>query len=202
MWTRRPHGDSGRRGRLRWASSAPREGAWCLLFQPAEETGAGAARVLADDHFITLAPDMVFALHNLPGYPLGAIVTRAGVFASASQGFVAGFSGAVHRTPRSRSTDTRPRRRFAQMITGLHSIAQLHTALHEAAQVTVIHANVGEEAFGTSPGDGKVMATLRAHTDDVMATLVGGSASDWPKVSRARFTWSTVSIGWSRFHAR
>ena len=49
----------------------PARGRAVLLFQPAEENGAGAAAVLADPRFGELAPDYAFALHNLPGLPLG-----------------------------------------------------------------------------------------------------------------------------------
>lgn len=38
--------------------------------------------------------------------------------------------------------------------------------------VTVVHAQLGEAAFGTSPGDARVLATLRTERDDDMARLV------------------------------
>ncbi|MCP4679758.1 MAG: M20/M25/M40 family metallo-hydrolase, partial [Deltaproteobacteria bacterium] len=37
-----------------------------LLFQPSEETGQGANRVLHDPRFANITPSLVFALHNLP----------------------------------------------------------------------------------------------------------------------------------------
>src|SRR5690606_35881140 len=48
----------------------PKKGRVVLLFQPAEENGAGAVQVLKDKKFKKITPDYVFALHNLPGYPL------------------------------------------------------------------------------------------------------------------------------------
>jgi metal-dependent amidase/aminoacylase/carboxypeptidase family protein len=41
-----------------------------LLFQPAEETGQGAYKVLQDKRFQELKADYVFALHNIPKEPL------------------------------------------------------------------------------------------------------------------------------------
>ena len=38
---------------------------------------------------------------------------------------------------------------------------------------TVIHAAVGRPAFGTSPGDGRVMATLRAPSDEEIEDFEG-----------------------------
>ena len=53
------------------AARRPARGRVIVLFQPAEETGAGAAAVIADPDFSSLRPDFAFALHNLPGLPLG-----------------------------------------------------------------------------------------------------------------------------------
>ena len=52
-------------------SDRPKRGRVILLFQPAEENGAGAAAVLADPAFARLKPDYAFSLHNMPGLPLG-----------------------------------------------------------------------------------------------------------------------------------
>ncbi len=58
----------------------PDRGKVVLLFQPAEETGEGAAKVLEDKKFEQINPDYVFALHNLPGYPAGSVVIKNGNF--------------------------------------------------------------------------------------------------------------------------
>jgi len=98
------------------------------------------------------------------------VILRSGVFASASVGLsleLTGDSSHAAEPHRGRS----PALAVAELINGLSAAPQLHTALHEAAQVTVIHARLGEPAFGTSPGHGAVMATLRAHDADVMQRL-------------------------------
>lgn len=51
-----------------------------LLFQSAEETGAGAAQLL-DSHILDrFAPDAVYALHNIPGIEAGTVICREGSF--------------------------------------------------------------------------------------------------------------------------
>jgi metal-dependent amidase/aminoacylase/carboxypeptidase family protein len=64
----------------------------------------------------------------------------------------------------------------AQLIQTLSALRQTSTALPESGQATVIHARVGEIAFGTSPGDGVVMATLRAYQQGVMDRLAAKAA--------------------------
>ena len=49
-----------------------------LIFQPAEETGTGADLVWSDPKFAWLKPDLVFALHNLPGYSF-LMISKIGI---------------------------------------------------------------------------------------------------------------------------
>ncbi len=64
-----------------------------LLFQPAEETGAGAKAVLKDGRLQGLAPQVALSLHNVPGQPLGEIAVRPGPVNCASRGMIVRFSG-------------------------------------------------------------------------------------------------------------
>ena len=148
----------------------PKEGSVALLFQPAEETGEGAERVLNDARFHQIQPDYVLALHNLPGFPLGQVVVRRGVFASASSGLHIHLRGKTSHAAEPEAGNS-PALAVAQLIQALSAVPQFHTSLHEPAQVTVVHARVGEVAFGTSPGQGDVMVTLRSHSKAVIDRL-------------------------------
>ena len=64
-----------------------------LMFQPAEETGEGAARVVADPGWAQLAPDRVFAFHNLPGQAEGLVSIKQGSFTCASRGMAVALQG-------------------------------------------------------------------------------------------------------------
>jgi amidohydrolase len=154
----------------RLGDQRPARGRAVLLFQPAEETGAGAARVLDDARFAPLRPDRVLALHNLPGYPLGAVVLRREAFASASRGLIIDLEGASSHAAEPAAGRT-PAPAAAALVQALAAAPQHRTALHEAAQVTVVGVEVGGPAFGTSPGRGRVMATLRTHHEPVMERL-------------------------------
>ncbi|MEX0780915.1 MAG: amidohydrolase [Balneolales bacterium] len=148
-----------------------KKGRVVLLFQPAEETGEGAAQILDDARFKTIAPDYVFALHNLPGYAEGEIVVKDGVFASASRGLIIKLKGKTSHAGHPEDGIS-PALAAASLIQGLTALPVLHTALHNAAMVTIIHARVGEIAFGTTPGYAEVMATLRAYQKDDMEILI------------------------------
>jgi amidohydrolase len=154
----------------RLAARRPARGRMVLLFQPAEETGAGAAAVLADPAFAPLRPDRAVALHNLPGYALGTVIVRRGVFASASRGLTIALSGASSHAAEPHSGRS-PVLAAAALAQALSALPQVATSLAEAAQVTVVGLDVGGPAFGTSPGQGRVMATVRTHDDEVMERL-------------------------------
>ncbi len=172
----------------------PDLGSVVLLFQPAEETGEGAERVVNDPKYAQIAPDYAFALHNLPGFPLGSIVLREGPFASASTGLIVDLDGATSHASEPESGNS-PALAVASLIQSFSAVPQRFTSLHEAAQVTIVHARVGEVAFGTSPGVGAVMATLRAHRQEVMdrisercLALARGTAETFGLGVRTRWT--------------
>ena len=49
-----------------------------LIFQPAEEGGGGALRMVEEGLFDKFPCDAVFALHNAPGQPVGTLAFRSG----------------------------------------------------------------------------------------------------------------------------
>lgn len=69
------------------ANGATFVGTLNLIFQPAEEGGGGAVRMMADGLFEQHPCDAVFAMHNMPGVPQGHFVFRDGA-AMASSDYV------------------------------------------------------------------------------------------------------------------
>lgn len=147
-----------------------KRGTIALLFQPAEETGQGAKRVIADPRYQKLRPDLAFALHNIPGRPMGRLLLKSGITASASQGMkiiLSGVSSHASEPHLGRS----PIMAVAELIPALMSAPSFAAPFHQPALVTVVHTKVGEPSFGTSPGEAIVLATLRTHDDSVMKSL-------------------------------
>lgn len=59
-----------------------------LLFQPAEETGEGAIKVLQDEKFVRIEPDYVMALHNLPGFESTSVVCKNDSFTASVKSMI------------------------------------------------------------------------------------------------------------------
>ncbi len=154
-----------------WLSdNRPPSGSVVLLFQPAEETGEGAIRVLKDPRFQEIIPDFVFALHNLPGFPVGSIILRTGIFASASRGMVIKLSGSSSHAAEPH-LGRNPAIAVSRMIKTFNDFTVSDDSMNRSAKITITHVRIGEPAFGTLPGEGCLMLTLRADNVETMKTL-------------------------------
>jgi amidohydrolase len=165
----------------------PESGDTILLFQPSEENGMGARRMLEDPVMKSLHVDSVIALHNLPGLPANQVVVKDGPFACASEGLILQFNGHTSHA--------------AEPENGINPIDAILELLQELAPyrknvdnepftlITVVHINVGNPAFGISPGTGTVMLTLRAEKNEILQQLkehVLGRAHEISKKNKLR----------------
>ncbi len=148
----------------------PKRGKVVLMFQPAEETGAGAAAVIADPKFGPVSPDYAFSLHNMPGLPLGHVWLDAGPANCASRGMRIVLTG--HTSHASMPEDgISPVPAIAHLMPALSALSNGTHRDSDFRLVTVTHVSAGEKAFGIAPGEGEVWATLRTRTDATMAAL-------------------------------
>jgi len=166
------------------SKNRPESGRVILLFQPAEETGEGAIKILKDPLFKNIQPDLIFALHNLPGYPKGQIVVKEGVFASASRGMIIKLKGRTSHASHPANGEN-PALAASQIVQSFFMIPQMKTDLHHAALITPIHIRVGQPAFGTSAGSGEVMFTLRSHRDEEMQVLTEKAENHAEAIAKA-----------------
>ncbi|EPF9728759.1 amidohydrolase [Vibrio fluvialis] len=165
----------------------PQKGRVVLAFQPAEETGEGAINMVNDAKFSAFMPDFAFALHNYPGLALGHVAVKAGPFNCASRGMIIRLKGKTSHAAHPEN-GVSPALAMCQIIKQLNA---LPASLTERCWVTVIHAKLGEIAFGTAPGEAVVMATLRSETNQAMETLVAAATQLAQQSAQASgLTWS------------
>lgn len=145
-----------------------------LMFQPAEETGAGAAAVIADSAFGEIRPDLSFSLHNLPGLPLGHVALASGPVNCASRGLRILLDGKTAHASMP-ETGLSPMLAVSRLMPQLTDLGRGTFPSEDFAMVTLTHAVLGEPAFGIAPGRAEVWATLRTLTDAGMADLCARS---------------------------
>lgn len=149
----------------------PARGRVILLFQPAEETGAGAAAVIADPRWPEIRPDYAFAYHNVPGRPLGEIGLRAGPGNCASRGMQLRLTGRSSHAA-APEDGVSPAAAMARLMAELPALSEGTVGDAEFALATLTHARLGEPSFGIAPGEGELRVTLRAMTNERMDTLM------------------------------
>ncbi|MDR1411037.1 MAG: amidohydrolase [Spirochaetaceae bacterium] len=138
-----------------------------FVFQHAEETGQGAAEC---------APLMgeagiseIFGYHNAPGLPEHAIGVKNGTVCCASTGVTIHFKGVPCHA--SQPEDGRnPAFAIAELVRGIPSFTD-PAEYKGLVMCTVICINLGEEAFGVSPGEGRLLLTIRSEHDNEMEKL-------------------------------
>jgi amidohydrolase len=149
------------------------------LFQPAEETGEGMQDCLAARLDSAGSPkqgdaklegfEACFAIHNIPGAPLGTIMVRDGVAAMASTGLSIAFHGSTSHAaqPELARNAAFP---IAATVVGCRQVA----AAIPGAVMAIVGIDVGGPRYGTTAGSGTLMFTVRAPSDDGLNAVVTG----------------------------
>ncbi|MCB0570452.1 MAG: amidohydrolase [Phaeodactylibacter sp.] len=153
------------------ARKPPAKGRAILVFQPAEEVGAGAESMLSDSRFEQLLPiDYAFALHNLPGFPLGQVAIKKGAFTAAVQSLIIRLKGReAHAGEPEKGISPAPA--IAEIIEESQRRSINNPSLPEFTLLTPVHIRMGEIAYGTAAGYGEVHLTLRTWTETGMEKL-------------------------------
>jgi hippurate hydrolase len=151
------------------ASDATFDGTLNLIFQPAEEGGGGAVRMMADGLFERHPCDAVFAMHNMPGVPQGHFVFRDGA-AMASSDYVTirvhGTGG--HGAMPHRAAD--PLVAAASIVMALQTIVARNVDPLHTAVVTVGALHAGQ-ANNVIPALATLELSVRALDADVRRLL-------------------------------
>ena len=138
-----------------------------LIFQPAEEIGGGGeacAAFLREEGI-----GEVYAFHNMPGYPLGAVALRSGTMNCASKGLILRFTG----VPTHASTPELGRNPASAVAAVVSAIPELTRPEEHRGLVlcTVVGIDLGERAFGISAYQGDLLLTLRAQYQEELDAL-------------------------------
>jgi hippurate hydrolase len=151
------------------AESGRFSGTLNLIFQPAEEIGQGARRMLGDGLFERFPCDAVFGLHNWPGVPAGRFGFVAGpAMASVDWARIRVHGRGGHGAEPEAAVD--PVVAAAHVVTGLQTIVSRNAAPLDLAIVTVgsIH---GGSAANVIPDAVELTLTTRAFRPEIRQLL-------------------------------
>jgi hippurate hydrolase len=135
------------------------KGSVAVIFQPAEEGGAGGREMVNDGMMERFGVEEVYGLHNMPGLPVGEFAIRKGAIMAATDEFditieaKGGHAAMPHQT-------VDPITIGAQIVSGLQLIASRNVDPVESIVVSVTKFQAGT-AHNVIPGRAKLGGTVR-----------------------------------------
>ena len=151
------------------AETRPFDGTVQLIFQPAEEGGAGARRMIDDGLFERFPCDAVFGMHNWPNLKVGQFGVAPGPAMASANEFVIRITGrGAHAAMPHLGID--PVFVAVQVVNGLQAIVTRVKKPIDAAvlSVTMIHAG---DATNVIPESAQISGTVRTFSDTVTAQV-------------------------------
>ncbi|MEG0822375.1 MAG: M20 aminoacylase family protein [Burkholderiaceae bacterium] len=149
------------------AEVRPFDGTVVLIFQPAEEGGAGAQKMIEDGLFERFPVDAVFGMHNWPGIPVGHFGLTAGPMMASSNEFEIRVSGkgAHAAMPHLGVDPVFVAIQIAQALQGI--VTRMKKPIDSAVlSITQIHAG---ETSNVIPETAVLSGTVRTFSDTVTA---------------------------------
>jgi amidohydrolase len=165
-----------------------------LLFQPAEEGGRGAFRMLDEGLLERFPFDEVYGYHNWPTLPRGTFATTPGQMLAAADVFEITLKGkGGHAAMPHATRDVTPA--AAQLILALQTLVSRETDPMAAAVVSITTVKIGSGAHNVIANDGWMNGTVRTFNQDVrnhiearFAEIVQGIATTYGMIGECKYT--------------
>ena len=165
-----------------------------VIFQPAEEGGAGAAAMIKDGLMDRFGIEQVYGMHNGPGIPVGSFAIRSGPVMAATDSIdikIEGHGGHA----------ARPHLCIdsllvgAQLVTALQTIVSRSVDPLESAVISICAFNAGN-AHNVIPQTAELKGTVRTLTPEVRE-LVGKRVREVVE-GVARLTGAKIDLKYER----
>ncbi|MFO1267336.1 MAG: M20 aminoacylase family protein [Rubrivivax sp.] len=145
------------------------DGTVYLVFQPAEEGGAGARKMIEDGLFDKFPMEAIFGAHNWPGYKAGTFGVSAGPVMASGSIFTLTVRGkGSHAALSYLGVDPVPV--ACQIVMAWQTIVSRNLRAMEAAVISATMINAGE-AFNVIPESASIKGTVRTLSDEAVTLI-------------------------------
>ena len=142
------------------------DGTVYLIFQPAEEGGAGARRMIEDGLFEQFPMDAVYGMHNWPGMAQGSFGVVAGPMMASSNEFKVTVRGkGAHAAQPHKGVD--PVMLAVQIAQGWQTIISREKSPLDTAVLSITQIHAGS-ATNVIPDEAVMIGTVRTFTTSVL----------------------------------
>ena len=141
------------------------DGTAVMIFQPAEEGGAGADAMLQDGLIERFGIQEVYGLHNMPGVPVGKFAIRQGPLMAAADRFEIVIEGKGGHAARPHE-GIDPLLVGCQVVSALQSVVSRNVDPLESAVVSVCTFEAGS-TYNVIPQRARLLGTVRTLKEDV-----------------------------------
>lgn len=142
------------------------DGAVAVIFQPAEEGGAGGEAMVKDGMIERFGIKEVYGMHNAPGLPVGHFSIKPGPFYAATDNFtihVIGKGGHAARPHAAVDTSVLA----SQIVLSLQTIASRNADPLQSIVVSVTSIRTESEAWNVIPERAELRGTVRSFDPDL-----------------------------------
>ena len=142
------------------------DGKVVVIFQPAEEGGAGAKEMCEDGLMSDFDISEVYGMHNAPGLPVGQFNIRSGAFFAAADQFTVNIQGKGGHAARPQETID-PTIVGAHILIALQSVASRNTDPLKSLVVSVTSFRTESDSYNVIPQTVQLKGTVRTLSKDV-----------------------------------
>ena len=142
------------------------DGTVVVIFQPAEEGGAGGREMIEDGLMTRWSIDEVYGMHNWPGNPVGSFAIRPGAFFAATDEFNITLTGKGGHAAKPQET-VDPTVMASHLVLALQSIVSRNADPVGQIVVSVTSFQTSSNAHNVIPQSVKLRGTVRTMAEDL-----------------------------------
>ena len=170
------------------------DGCVAVIFQPAEEGGAGGEAMVKDGLIERFRIKEIYGMHNAPGVPVGTFTIKPGPFYAATDNFTVQVTGVGGHAAKPHATID-PTVIACQIVMTLQTIAARNADPLASIVVSVTSFRTESEAWNVIPAGVELRGTVRTFdpglrkiAEDRLKTIVAGTAAAFG--GQAKVVWN------------